>query len=52
MHLEPTTLKVLGLILAFIAAVIVWVIALLLLMEVTRQLLDVLAYIMKLAQLG
>ena len=39
-------------ILVFLAGILVWVIAIILLLEVTRQLLDVLSYIMKLAQLG
>ena len=52
MHLKPTTLKTLGMILVFLTAIFVWVIAILLLIEVTKQLLDVLSYIMKLAQLG
>jgi hypothetical protein len=52
MHLEPTTLKTLTMILIFLAAIAVWIAALLLLVEVTHQLLDVLAYIMKLAQMG
>ena len=52
MHVDPTTLKTLGMIAVFLAGVFVWCLAILLLIEVTRQLLDVLAYIMKLAQLS
>ena len=36
----------------FLAGVFAWVITLLILIETTRQLLDVLEYIMKLAQLS
>lgn len=36
----------------FLAGVFVWCMSILLLIEVTKQLLDVLTYIMKLAQLG
>jgi hypothetical protein len=52
MHLEPTTLKTLGMIGVFLAAIFVWVVAILLLIEVTKQLLDTLTYVMKLAQMG
>jgi hypothetical protein len=52
MHLEPTTLKTLGMIAVFLAGIFVWICSVLLLIEVTKQLLDVLSYIMKLAQLG
>ena len=36
----------------FLAGVFAWVVTILLLIQVTQQLLDVLAYIMKLAQLS
>ena len=52
MHLEPHTLKMLGMMLVLLAGVVAWVVAILLLIEVTKQYLDVLSYIMKLAQLG
>lgn len=52
MHVDPATLRTLAMILIFLAGVLAWVVALLVLMETTRQLLDVLEYIMKLAQLS
>lgn len=52
MHVDPATIKTLAMILVFLAGVFVWIVSILLLVEVTRQLLDVLSYIMKLAQLS
>jgi H+/Cl- antiporter ClcA len=52
MHVDPGTMKVLGMIAVFLAGVFAWVVALLMLLEATRQLLDVLRYVVELAQLS
>lgn len=52
MHVDPATLRTLAMVLMFLVGIFVWVVAILLLIDVTRQLLEVLSYIMKLAQLG
>jgi hypothetical protein len=52
LHVDPNTLKTLTMILVFLAGVLAWVVALLVLIETTRQLLEVLEYIMRLAQLS
>jgi hypothetical protein len=52
MHLDPNTLRNLGLALSLLGALLVWVVALLLLLEVTQKLLDVLHYVVELAQLS
>lgn len=52
MHVDPATIRTLSMILVFLAGVLAWVVTLLILIETTRQLLDVLEYIMKLAQLS
>lgn len=52
MHLDHTTLRHLALLLSLLAAIAVWLLALLLLLETTRQLLEVLSYIVELAQLS
>ena len=52
MHLDTGTMKHLSIIVMMLAGITVWVVALCLLLAVTRQLLDVLIYIMELAQLS
>jgi hypothetical protein len=52
MHVDPATLRTLAMVLVFLAGVFVWIMSILLLVQVTQQLLDVLSYVMKLAQLG
>lgn len=49
----PTaTRKLIGLVALLLLAVATWIVCILLLIEVTRQLLDVLRYIVDLAQMG
>jgi hypothetical protein len=52
MHVDPNTIRTLAMIGVFLAGVLAWVCTLLVLIETTRQLLDVLEYIMRLAQLS
>lgn len=52
MHLDKPTLQNLAMAALFILALVVWVIGILLLMAVTKQLLDTLSYIVELAQLS
>lgn len=52
MHLDKSTLQNLAMAAVFVLALVVWVIAILLLMAVTRQLLETLSYIVELAQLS
>lgn len=52
MHLDPNTMRNLGLVISLLGAIVVWCVALLLLMETTRQLLDVLHYVMEIAQMS
>jgi len=52
MHLDRNTLTNLSVLVAILVGVFVWVTAILLLIEVTRQLLDTLSYIVELAQLS
>lgn len=52
MHFDPQTIKTLAMIGVFLAGVLAWVVTLLVLMEATRQLLDVLRYVVELAQLS
>jgi len=52
MHLDRSTLTNLAVLAAILIGILVWAAAILLLIEVTRQLLDTLHYIVELAQLG
>jgi Co/Zn/Cd efflux system component len=51
MRIPPHIVRRFGLAAAFIVAVVLWVICLLLLMEVTRQLLDTMRFIIEIAQM-
>jgi len=51
-HLSAASRKAIGLVALLLLALIAWVVSILLLIEVTRQLLDVLRYIVDLAQMG
>lgn len=51
-HLSTATRKLIGLVALLLLAVATWIVCILLLIEVTRQLLDVLRYIVDLAQMG
>ena len=52
MNLDRNTLTNLSVLAAILVGVFIWVTAILLLIEVTRQLLDTLAYIVEIAQLS
>lgn len=51
MKIPPHIIRRVGLAAAFVVAVVLWVICLLLLMEITRQLLDTMRFIIEIAQM-
>ena len=52
MHLDHNTLTNLSVLLAILIGIFVWIMAILLLIEVTKQLLDTLAYIVEIARMS
>jgi hypothetical protein len=52
MHLDKSTLTSLGLFAVLLFGIFVWIVGILLLLEVTRQLLDTLSYVMDIAQMS
>ena len=52
MHFDRNTLTNLSVLLAILIGIFVWVMAILLMIEVTKQLLDTLAYIVEIARMS
>lgn len=52
MHLDRNTITNLSILAAILIGMLVWVVAILLLMEVTQQLLDTLNYVVEIAQMS
>lgn len=52
MHLDKSTLTSLGLFAVLLFGIFVWIVGILLLLEVTRQLLDTLSYVIDIAQMS